>query len=90
MTFKTLKEKFIISHMYIYLHINVLFLSECVALQDPYCAWDKQAGRCRSYSHGVSRWLDENSFYQSVSTGSHAACPHSQFITALYTFNIFF
>ncbi|XP_059060921.1 semaphorin-1A isoform X1 [Achroia grisella] len=52
--------------------------SECVALQDPYCAWDKQAGRCRAYSHGVSRWLDENSFYQSVSTGSHAACPHSK------------
>ncbi|KOB74964.1 Semaphorin-1a-like protein, partial [Operophtera brumata] len=52
--------------------------SECVALQDPYCAWDKQAGRCRAYSHGVSRWLDENAFYQSVSTGSHAACPHSK------------
>ncbi|KAF9424911.1 hypothetical protein HW555_000212 [Spodoptera exigua] len=52
--------------------------SECVALQDPYCAWDKQAGRCRAFSHGVSRWLDENSFYQSVSTGSHAACPHSK------------
>ncbi|VVD05526.1 unnamed protein product, partial [Leptidea sinapis] len=51
---------------------------ECVALQDPYCAWDKQAGRCRAYTHGVSRWLDENSFYQSVSTGSHAACPHSK------------
>ncbi|KAG7301574.1 hypothetical protein JYU34_014542 [Plutella xylostella] len=52
--------------------------SECVALQDPYCAWDKQAGRCRAYSHGVSRWLDENSFYQSVSTGTHPACPHSK------------
>ncbi|KPJ03310.1 Semaphorin-1A [Papilio xuthus] len=50
--------------------------SECVALQDPYCAWDKQAGRCRAYSHGVSRWLDDTAFYQSVSTGSHAACPH--------------
>ncbi|KAI8419980.1 hypothetical protein MSG28_008583 [Choristoneura fumiferana] len=56
---------------------------ECVALQDPYCAWDKQAGRCRAYSHGVSRWLDENSFYQSVSTGSHAACPHSKDAGAL-------
>ena len=47
--------------------------SECVALQDPYCAWDKIAGRCRS--HGAPRWLEENYFYQNVATGQHAACP---------------
>lgn len=47
--------------------------SECVALQDPYCAWDKLAGKCRS--HGAPRWHEENYFYQNVQTGSHAACP---------------
>uniref|UniRef100_A0A1B6EFF5 Semaphorin-1A n=1 Tax=Clastoptera arizonana TaxID=38151 RepID=A0A1B6EFF5_9HEMI len=49
--------------------------SECVALQDPYCAWDKQAGKCSSF--GSSRWNDEKQFYQSVQTGVHAACPAS-------------
>lgn len=47
--------------------------SECVALQDPYCGWDKIAGKCRS--HGAPKWLEENYFYQNVSTGQHAACP---------------
>lgn len=47
--------------------------SECVALQDPYCAWDKIQGKCRS--HGAPRWMEENYYYQSVATGQHAACP---------------
>uniref|UniRef100_A0A182NGR5 Semaphorin-1A n=1 Tax=Anopheles dirus TaxID=7168 RepID=A0A182NGR5_9DIPT len=47
--------------------------SECVALQDPYCAWDKIVGKCRS--HGAPRWSEENVFYQSVASGDHAACP---------------
>lgn len=47
--------------------------SECVALQDPYCGWDKIAGKCRS--HGAPKWLEENYYYQNVSTGQHAACP---------------
>uniref|UniRef100_T1GNU1 Semaphorin-1A n=1 Tax=Megaselia scalaris TaxID=36166 RepID=T1GNU1_MEGSC len=47
--------------------------SECVAMQDPYCAWDKIVGKCRS--HGAPRWLEENYFYQNVATGKHAACP---------------
>lgn len=46
---------------------------ECVALQDPYCAWDKIAGKCRS--HGSPRWMDETYFYQNVATGQHATCP---------------
>lgn len=50
--------------------------SECVALQDPYCAWDKIAGKCRS--HGAPRWLEETYFYQNVATGQHAACPSSK------------
>lgn len=47
--------------------------SECVALQDPYCAWDKIAGKCRS--HGAPRWSEENYFYQNVAIGDHTACP---------------
>lgn len=47
-----------------------------MALQDPYCAWDKQQGKCRS--HGAPRWNEENYFYQSVATGQHAACPPSK------------
>lgn len=47
--------------------------SECVALQDPYCAWDKVQGKCRS--HGSGRWGEESYFYQSVTTGQHSACP---------------
>lgn len=50
--------------------------SECVALQDPYCAWDKVQGKCRS--HGSGRWGEESFFYQSVSTGTHSACPPSK------------
>lgn len=53
--------------------------SECVALQDPYCAWDKLAGKCRS--HGAPRWHEENYFYQNVATGSHAACPSGKMST---------
>lgn len=51
--------------------------SECVALQDPYCAWDKIQGKCRS--HGSPRWMEENYYYQSVATGQHAACPSGKF-----------
>lgn len=53
--------------------------SDCVALQDPYCAWDKIAGKCRS--HGAPRWLEENNFYQNVATGQHAACPSGKAAT---------
>ncbi|CAH0550974.1 unnamed protein product [Brassicogethes aeneus] len=47
--------------------------SECVALQDPYCAWDKVQGKCRS--RGQGRWGEESYFFQSVATGEHTACP---------------
>ena len=52
---------------------KIEFFSDCVELQDPYCAWDKIAGKCRS--HGAPRWLDETYFYSEVSTGKHSACP---------------
>ncbi|XP_066142408.1 semaphorin-1A isoform X1 [Euwallacea fornicatus] len=47
--------------------------SECVALQDPYCAWDKVQGKCRS--NGATKWGEESYFFQSVGSGEHTACP---------------
>lgn len=45
---------------------------DCVALQDPYCAWDVRASRCSS-----GDWTSNmaNSFLQSVVTGKHPQCP---------------
>ena len=45
---------------------------ECVALQDPYCAWEMRSARCSS-----GDWTKNmaNAFLQSVSTGVHARCP---------------
>lgn len=51
-------------------------------MQDPYCAWDKIVGKCRS--HGAPRWLEENYFYQNVATGQHAACPSGKFCVFLF------
>ncbi|KAG8232770.1 hypothetical protein J437_LFUL012909 [Ladona fulva] len=55
---------------------KILSCSECVALQDPYCAWDKQNQKCRAV--GSPRWNEEKNFYQSISTGVHASCPASK------------
>ena len=65
-------------HILILTQFITLFfiLSECVALQDPYCAWDKIAGRCKATE---GRLLDANNYYQSVSNGVHASCPLSKF-----------
>ncbi|CAD7000624.1 unnamed protein product [Ceratitis capitata] len=51
--------------------------SECVALQDPYCAWDKIAGKCRS--HGAPRWLEEIISIRMLQLGNmrHAHQTHS-------------
>ncbi|XP_067002986.1 semaphorin-1A [Anabrus simplex] len=57
---------------------KILSCSECVALQDPYCAWDKQNQKCRAV--GAPRWSEEKYFYQSIATGVHAACPASKVI----------
>lgn len=55
---------------------RVLTCSECVALQDPYCAWDSTDNKCRALvGPGVT---DASRFLQSVATGLHAACPTSK------------
>lgn len=46
---------------------------DCVALQDPYCAWATREGRCR----GAISWSkgSQKDFLQSVPTGKHGGCP---------------
>ncbi|KAG1681096.1 Semaphorin-1A [Nymphon striatum] len=46
--------------------------SECVALQDPYCAWDTASQRCGS--NGYPNW-SANDFIQNVKEGYHSECP---------------
>lgn len=45
---------------------------ECVALQDPYCAWDVRSSRC-----GSGDWTANmaSGFIQSIETGEHPHCP---------------
>lgn len=45
---------------------------DCVALQDPYCAWDIRASRCSS-----GDWTSNmaNSYLQAVVSGKHSQCP---------------
>ena len=53
---------------------------DCVALQDPYCAWDVRASRCSS-----GDWTSNmaKAFLQAVVTGKHAQCPASHPTTSL-------
>ncbi len=46
--------------------------AECVALQDPYCAWEVRSARCSS-----GDWTKNmaGAFLQSVATGAHSKCP---------------
>ena len=49
---------------------------ECVALQDPYCAWDVREDKCS----GAQSWPkgSQGAFLQSVPTGRHPECPGDQ------------
>ncbi|XP_076053695.1 semaphorin 1a [Oratosquilla oratoria] len=46
---------------------KILTCSECVALQDPYCAWDKFNHKCRTVSPGKE-------LIQNISQGVHRDC----------------
>ncbi|XP_059474068.1 semaphorin-1A-like isoform X2 [Neocloeon triangulifer] len=47
---------------------------ECVALQDPYCAWSVQQKRCVA-GGGADAWSAAGGrFLQNISSGEHAAC----------------
>ncbi|XP_058804180.1 semaphorin-1A isoform X2 [Phymastichus coffea] len=52
---------------------RILSCNECVALQDPYCAWDRMDGKCRALVGPAS--TDASRFLQSIATGQHASCP---------------
>ena len=47
--------------------------AECVALQDPYCAWNVREDKCR----GAQSWAkgSQGDYLQSVATGQHKQCP---------------
>ncbi|XP_046434488.1 semaphorin-1A isoform X3 [Neodiprion fabricii] len=55
---------------------RILSCGECVALQDPYCAWDKIEGKCRALVGPAA--TDASRFLQSVASGIHASCPPSK------------
>ena len=57
---------------------KILSCGECVALQDPYCAWDKVEGKCRALVGPAANDANEARFLQSVATGAHASCPPSK------------
>jgi hypothetical protein len=56
---------------------------DCVALQDPYCAWDQYKGECVEHSTVVASDVDFSSSFssdsgnliQQLDTGFHTACP---------------
>ncbi|KAG8223012.1 hypothetical protein J437_LFUL000720 [Ladona fulva] len=45
---------------------------ECIALQDPYCAWDPQQQLCLAV--GSPEWSAGNRFIQNVAVGEHPMC----------------
>ncbi|XP_043278781.1 semaphorin-1A isoform X2 [Venturia canescens] len=57
---------------------RILSCGECVALQDPYCAWDKVEAKCRALVGPAA--TDATRFLQSVATGTHTSCPPSKTI----------
>ena len=55
---------------------------DCVALQDPYCAWDQNRQQCVEHSTVFSDAnifgpfsSDNNNLIQQLETGFHTACP---------------
>lgn len=57
------------------------FFRECVAMQDPYCAWDNTEQKCTAV--GSPDWsAGKKRFIQSISQGEHKACGRPQTGTA--------
>ncbi len=50
--------------------------AECVALRDPYCAWDAARAECAD-THGRAR-MDTATLAQSVATGAHRKCKREE------------
>ena len=48
--------------------------SVCVALQDPYCAWNKLESKCVDLYDYDEDDINSNSFLQNVISGTHEGC----------------
>jgi len=57
--------------------------NDCVALQDPYCAWDVREEMCE----GAQSWAkgSQAAFLQSIPTGRHSACPGGEAVPTVPT-----
>jgi len=59
--------------VYLLLGNYLIFYRECVALQDPYCAWDNVEQRCTAV--GSPTWsAGKKRFIQSITNGEHKNC----------------
>ena len=54
--------------------IQVQTCSGCVALQDPYCAWNLQTNACVDHRLVGGEGLDASALIQDIFLGKHAAC----------------
>jgi len=52
--------------------INIQSCEDCVALQDPYCAWNVKKQRCLGLLHSEE---DSSSLLQNIGKGHHPGCP---------------
>ena len=51
---------------------NIQTCGECVALQDPYCAWSARTQRCTKLTESSE---DLSSLLQNIAGGRHSGCP---------------
>jgi len=54
--------------------VQVQTCSGCVALQDPYCAWNLQTNACVDHRFVDGDGLDASALVQDIFRGKHAAC----------------
>ena len=54
--------------------VQVQTCSGCVALQDPYCAWNLQTNACVDHRFVDGEGLDASALVQDIYNGKHAAC----------------
>jgi len=57
--------------------------NDCVALQDPYCAWAVRGEKCE----GAQSWAkgSQTDFLQSIPTGRHSSCPGGEALPTVPT-----
>lgn len=55
------------------MHDFIVFYSDCVALQSPYCAWHRGEAKCVTIPLG--RPISRRDYIQNVTSGNHSDCP---------------